>query len=131
MSRMRKHWRGWRFGSLTIGGVHYGEVRGYTLGIASWHNRTHMCWLWFIDAYMSVADEKRAFRVVHLPGGQARTILQLWGLNIQFVWQDEGRHRNPTVHRQSALGRTSNGPNSRQNPGVAPSPLPRREDDDA
>jgi hypothetical protein len=103
--KMRKHWRGFRIGGLTIGGLHYGEVRGYTVSLLSWHNPKHMCWLWFIDAYMSVADELRAFRIVRLPGFQSRTIFQLWALNVQFVWQEEGRYRDPMQHRQQELAK--------------------------
>jgi len=85
--------------------VNWGEVRGYTLHLASWHNPKSMCWLWSLTAYLSVADEMRAFRAFAIPGPQARYVMQVWALNIDFTWQAEGRYRSPKHERQSALAK--------------------------
>lgn len=89
----RKGWAGYRINGLRLGGLSYTQKRGYVLHIASWHNPAHMCWLWFIEISMSCADEKRALRFYRMPGAQARSVIQLWSINIQFVWQAEGRYK--------------------------------------
>lgn len=95
--------RNWR--SLSIGGLSLGSVYPGGLHLAAWHNPRHQCWLWLLDLRMCRADERRSVRVLQLPGGQARHILQLWSLNIEFVWQAEGWFRNSTEYRQHQLAK--------------------------
>lgn len=100
---MKRQRLGWRIGGLTIGGLSWSALRGYTVKLASYHNPNHMCWLWSAYIDQCIADEKRAFRAFRIPGAQSRSILQLWSINITFVWQAEGRYRSPTHERQTGL----------------------------
>jgi len=102
---MKKHWLGWRFGGLRVGGLSWGPVRGYTVHLASWHNPKRMCWLWSARAERVVADEKRAVRVYSIPGSQARYELQLWSIRFAFTWQEMGRYAEPQKMRQADMAK--------------------------
>jgi len=104
LGKLRSKMRiGFRVGGLHFLSVQWGEVRGYSLHVASWHNPKHMCWLWSLMVDRCVADEKRAVRVFSIPGHQARYVAQLWAVKIEFVWQAEGWYRSPAHDRQSKL----------------------------
>lgn len=98
---MRKHWLGWRFGGLRIGGLSWTPLKGYTVSIAAYHHPDRMCWLWSLRAENVVADEKRAFRVYSIPGSQAQYTLELWRYRIVFTWQEMGRYSDPEKMRQA------------------------------
>lgn len=88
----KRGFHGLRIGGLTLLSSHWYEVGGRRVKFASWHNPRRLCWLWFVEAHLVTASERRAFRVFRLGDSQRRYILQLWRLSIEFVWQADGRN---------------------------------------
>jgi len=101
------HFGGWRIGGLTLLSSRWQE-KGRIVTLASYHPPGHMCWLWFVEAF---ATSRIIPRVTRLPGHQSKTYIDLPFVTILFVWQDEGRYRDPADQRvRTMLGMSARGP---------------------
>jgi hypothetical protein len=86
-----------RIGGLGLLTMHRsGGVRGGWFEVASWHNPRRDMWAWLCHADCVVSDERRAVRVYHFGGFQSSVVLQLWAVNIRFMWQRPSLLSPPT-----------------------------------
>lgn len=80
---------------LRIGGMVRHDLAAYSIAVPllSFRRPGRMCWLWLLEwrrHRTSSGVRHRFFRIVRLPGHQARTIVDLFWLgSFEFVWQHD------------------------------------------
>lgn len=98
---------------MKIGGLRVGGTLGLCperrkvrhIPILSYHNKWRTTWLWALNLRRAIADERRAFRYLHIAGHQDQRALQLWAWSIQFTWQESGRYKDYAHQKRSYLSR--------------------------